>query len=158
MMKWSAIICSIIVLVWIAIPSPLRAENYDKEILADFDFSGKVLIGSQFNKTDLHNTNFTNANLQGVSLFGANMTGANFTGANLSFTTLDTARMNQTNLTNANLEGAFAYGTSFDGAIINGADFTDVDLRPNIVKKLCKNAQGINPTTGRATRETLGCD
>lgn len=134
------------------------ADNYDKEILAGVDFSDRVLIGSQFNKTDLHNAIFHNANLQGVSLFGANMTGADFTGADLSYSTLDTARMNETNLTNANLEGAFAYGTSFDGAIVDGTDFADVDLRPVVVKKLCKKAKGVNPTTGRSTRETLGCD
>ncbi|MFN3927708.1 MAG: pentapeptide repeat-containing protein [Pseudanabaenaceae cyanobacterium] len=155
MVKFWILLGAMLWTIWL---SPAYAEKYDKEVLAGADFSGKVLIGSQFNKTDLHNANFSNANLQGVSLFGANMTGANFTGANLSYSTLDTARMNNVNLTNAILEGAFAYGTSFEGAIIDGADFTGVDLRPTVVKKLCRTAKGINPVTKRATRETLGCE
>jgi uncharacterized protein YjbI with pentapeptide repeats len=61
-------------------------------------------------------------------------------------------------LTNANLEGAFASNAKFEGAIIDGADFTDVLVRPDVQKMLCKVAKGTNPVTGRETRETLYCD
>jgi uncharacterized protein YjbI with pentapeptide repeats len=134
------------------------ADQYDKEILAGADFSGKSLQGSQFNKTDLHDALFVKSDLRGVSLFGANMTGANFTSADLRYSTLDTARLNEANLSYALFEGAFVYGASFDGAIIEGADFTDVDFRKNVRTKLCKVANGKNPITGRLTRETLECD
>jgi uncharacterized protein YjbI with pentapeptide repeats len=60
-------------------------------------------------------------------------------------------------LTNAILEGAFAANARFDGAIIDGADFTDVLLRQDEQKKLCKLAKGTNPVTKRDTRDTLYC-
>jgi len=134
------------------------AEDFDKQVLTDMDFSGKNLKGSQFNKAVLRRTKFLKANLNGVSLFGADMSDADFSDANLSFATLDTARMDHTDLTNANLEGAFAYGTAFRKVKIDGADFTDVDLRDNVRQELCETATGTNPITGRATRESLECD
>lgn len=83
---------------------------------------------------------------------------ANLEGADLRYATLDTARLTKANLTNAILEGAFAFNTNFDDAIITGADFTDVELREDAQRKLCKVASGINPVTGRKTWETLHCE
>lgn len=137
---------------------PAFADVYVKAFLAGADFSGRSLVGYQFNESDLRNTSFVNADAHGVSFFAANMKEANLTGANLSFSTLDNARLDKANLTNAVIEGSFAYGTSFNNAIIDGADFTDVDLRSPIRKKLCKLAKGQNPVTGRLTRATLECD
>jgi uncharacterized protein YjbI with pentapeptide repeats len=134
------------------------AEDYDKQLLEGADFSGKVLQGSQFNKAVLRGTKFVGADLKGVSLFGADMMGADFSNANLSFSTLDTARMDEVNLTNAILEGAFTYGTTFKRAQITGADFTDVDLREPLRQKLCEVASGTNSVTKRKTRDTLECD
>lgn len=85
------------------------------------------------------------------------MEGANLEGADLSSTTLDSARFVNANLKNAVLEGAFAFNTKFNGAEIEGADFTEVLLREDMQELLCETAKGVNPTTGRATRETLGC-
>jgi uncharacterized protein YjbI with pentapeptide repeats len=98
-----------------------------------------------------------NADLRGTSFFGTNLTAADFTGADLSTATLDTARMTRANFTNAILVGAFATNTKFEGAIVDGADFTDVLLRSDVQKILCKTATGTNPKTGRNTRETLDC-
>ena len=61
------------------------------------------------------------------------------------------------NLTNAVLEDAFAFNTRFINVTVEGADFTNVPLRADALKVLCANAEGVNPVTGRDTRETLGC-
>ncbi|AFY50115.1 putative low-complexity protein [Nostoc sp. PCC 7524] len=133
------------------------ALDYNKEILIEADFSGRDLTDSSFTKANLRQSNFSNSNLQGVSFFAANLESANLQGVNLSNATLDSARLIKADLTNAVLEGAFAANAKFDGAIIDGADFTDVLLRPDEQKKLCKVAKGTNPTTGRDTHDTLYC-
>ncbi len=137
--------------------SPVLADDYNKEFLVGADFSNRVLTDSSFTKANLRGSNFSNADLRGVSFFGANLEGANLEGANLSNATLDTVRFTEANLNNAILEGAFAFNAKFDGATIEGADFTDAELRQDAQLLLCKTAKGVNPTTKRQTRETLGC-
>jgi len=137
-------------------PKALALE-YNREILIQADFSGRDLTDSSFTKANLRQSNFNHSNLRGVSFFAANLESANLEGADLTNATLDSARLVNTNLTNAVLEGAFAASAKFDGAIIDGADFTDVLLRPDEQKKLCKLARGTNSTTGRDTRDTLFC-
>jgi uncharacterized protein YjbI with pentapeptide repeats len=153
----------LLILLWVGIVltgwgTPVWANDYNKEILLNADFSGRDLTDSSFTKANLKNSNFSGADLRGVSFFGANLEDVNLTGANLSTATLDSARLVQANLTNANLEGAFVASAQFEGATITGADFTDVDLRPTVQAALCKTAQGTNPATGRQTRATLNCD
>ncbi|WP_138497905.1 pentapeptide repeat-containing protein [Nostoc sp. PA-18-2419] len=137
-------------------PTALALE-YNKEILVEADFSGRDLTDSSFTKANLRQSNFSNTNLRGVSFFAANLESADLSGSDLTNATLDSARLIKTNLTNAVLDGAFAANTKFDGAIIDGADFTNVLLRPDEQKKLCKVAKGTNPITGRDTRDTLFC-
>lgn len=137
--------------------SVAAAVDYNREFLVNADFSGKVLTDDSFTKANLRSANLSNTDLQGVSFFGANLEGANLEGANLAAATLDSARLVNANLKNANLAGAFAFNTKFNGANIEGADFTDVLLREDMQDLLCETAQGVNPTTGRETRESLGC-
>lgn len=137
-------------------PTALALE-YNKEILVGADFSGRDLSDSSFTKANLRQSDFSGANLSGVSFFAANLESANLESANLTNSTLDSARLIRANLTNAVLEGAFAANAKFDGAIIDGADFTDVLLRLDEQKKLCKLAKGTNPVTLRDTRDTLFC-
>jgi uncharacterized protein YjbI with pentapeptide repeats len=133
------------------------ADNYTKEFLVDADFSGKDLTDSSFTKANLRGANLSRTNLQGVSFFGANLESANLQNSDLRFATLDSARFVGANLTNAVLEGAFAFNTKFNGATIDGADFTDVLMRQDMQEQLCEVAKGVNPVTGRATRDTLEC-
>lgn len=137
---------------------PAFANDYNKETLVGVDFSGRDLTDSSFTKAVLRNSNLSNTKLAGVSLFGATLERVNLEGADLRGATLDTARFLKANLTNAVLEGAFAFNAKFDGSTIDGADFTDVLLRQDMQKALCKIATGINPVTGRETKETLYCD
>lgn len=147
---------SIVTLSFVAAPIA-AADNYNKEFLVDADFSGRDLTDSSFTKANLRGANLSGTKLQGVSFFGANLEDANLEGADLRNATLDAARMVNANLTNAILEGAFAFNTKLNGATIDGADFTDVLLRQDMQDLLCDVADGINPVTGRATRDTLEC-
>ncbi|MCU0527656.1 MAG: pentapeptide repeat-containing protein [Elainella sp. Prado103] len=156
MLAWVVVWIALSMLSWIA--QPALAADYNREFLVGADFSDQVLIDDSFTKANLRGANFSGSNLQGVSFFGANLEDANLAGANLTNATLDSARFVNTDLSNAVLEGAFAFNTKFNGAEIEGADFTDVLLRDDMQQILCTTAHGTNPTTGRDTRESLGCD
>ncbi|KAK3163863.1 hypothetical protein QOZ80_1AG0009380 [Eleusine coracana subsp. coracana] len=122
------------------------------------DFSGQTLVKQDFKTSILRQANFKGANLLGASFFDADLTSADLSDADLRGADFSLANLNKANLTNANLEGALATGnTSFKGANINGADFTDVPLRDDQREYLCKIADGVNPTTGNPTKETLFC-
>ncbi|TYH51759.1 hypothetical protein ES332_D10G300700v1 [Gossypium tomentosum] len=110
-------------------------------------------------KSILRQANFKGAKLLGASFFDADLTGADLSEADLRGVDFSLANVTKANLSNANLEGALATGnTSFKGSNITGADFTDVPLRDDQREYLCKVADGVNPTTGNATRDTLLCN
>ncbi|GIL55050.1 hypothetical protein Vafri_10692 [Volvox africanus] len=127
------------------------------ESLAGKDLSGKDLRKFKLTKANLRRTNFTDANLEGVSLFGSLSEGAIFRGANLRNADLESGNYEDADFTNAVLEGAFVNNAQFIKVTITGSDWTDVVLRKDVLKELCTIADGVNPTTGVSTRESLLC-
>ncbi|XP_010937568.1 thylakoid lumenal 15 kDa protein 1, chloroplastic isoform X1 [Elaeis guineensis] len=137
---------------------PYGAEVTRGQDLSGKDFSGKTLVNQDFKTSILRQANFRGASLIGASFFDADLTGADLSDADLRGADFSLANVTKANLRNANLEGALATGnTSFKGSVIDGADFTDVPLRDDQREYLCKVADGVNPTTGNATRDTLLC-
>ncbi|XP_039025463.1 thylakoid lumenal 15 kDa protein 1, chloroplastic-like [Hibiscus syriacus] len=119
----------------------------------------KTLIKQDFTTSILRQANFKGAKLLGASIFDADLTGADLSEADLRMDNFSNRSYLQANLNNANLEGTTATGnTSFKGSNITGSNFTDVSLRDDQREYLCKAADGVNPTTGNATRDTLLCN
>ncbi|XP_058207130.1 thylakoid lumenal 15 kDa protein 1, chloroplastic isoform X2 [Rhododendron vialii] len=136
---------------------PYGAEVTRGQDLTGKDFSGKSLIKQDFKTSILRQANFKGAKLLGASFFDADLTGADLSEADLRGADFSLASVTKANLSNANLEGATLTGnTSFKGSKIT--DFTDVPLRDDQREYLCTIADGVNPTTGNATRDTLLCN
>ena len=70
---------------------------------------------------------------------------------------MDRADFVATDLRDAVLTGVIASGSSFSNAQIEGADFTDALLDRDDQRRLCRDAEGINSSTGVATFDSLGC-
>jgi uncharacterized protein YjbI with pentapeptide repeats len=136
---------------------PAFAADYTKEDLQGKSFAGRDLTDSSFVKTNLRGSDFSHVVAVGTNFFGANFMKANLQNANLKGATLDMANLSGADLRGALLENSLMWLTRVDDALIEGADFTDAMLRQDTFHQLCQTASGVNPTTKRATRETLGC-
>ncbi len=133
------------------VPNYVRADvtgqDFHGQDLSKSSLAGAVARDADLSDVDLHNTVLTLADLKG----------ANLNGINLTDVLADRVNFQKTDLRNAVLVGMIASGSSFAGAQIEGADFTFAVLDSDDQRNMCKEADGVNPVTGIATRESLDC-
>lgn len=121
------------------------------------DLSMSDLQGATFMEASLRGTDFHGSDLRGAMFTKAVLYRANLSGADLSDALIDRAVLNGADLSNAVLRGAWMALTDLGGTDITGADFTDAIIDKFQLKQLCSRAEGVNPTTGADTAESLRC-
>jgi len=156
----------IIALCFLLIPfSPANAvletgdevPNYVRSQITGIDLHGQDLSKSSIAGATARDANLSDVDLHGTVLTLSDLKGSNLNGINLTDTLSDRVNFQKTDLRNALLVNMIASGSSFAGAQIEGSDFSYAVLDSDDQRNLCQIADGINPVTGIATRDSLEC-
>ena len=163
--RGSLILTAFASLLCLLLASPVHAVLQEGDEVPNYvhaDITGIDLHGQDLHKSSIAGAVARDANLSDVDLHGTVLTlsdlkGANLSGVDLTDTLADRVNFQKTNLKNAILINMIASGSSFAGSNIEGADFTYAVLDSDDQRNLCRDADGINPVTGTATRDSLEC-
>ncbi|PSN12763.1 hypothetical protein C7271_23215 [filamentous cyanobacterium CCP5] len=158
----AVVLTTLIVVISVAgIVNPAAAQentvDYTYTDLSHRDFAGSNLSGTSLAAAEARETNFENADLSKTILTKALFLRANLKGANLSEAFADRVVFDGADLTNAIVLDAIMSSSTFTDAAIAGADFSGTILDRYQTAQMCKYAEGVNPVTGIATRDSLGC-
>ena len=134
-----------------------EVPSYVRSDITGFNFHGEDLHLSSIAGAVARDADFSDVDLHGTTLTLSDLKGSNLNGIDLTDTLSDRVNFQKTDLRNAVLVNMIASGSSFAGAQIEGADFTFAILDSEDQRNLCKIADGVNPTTGVATRDSLEC-
>lgn len=115
------------------------------------DFTGAVLIGTDFSKTGL-SSNFSNAIMDKAILFDiyaneTNFTGASLKGANFERSILDNCKFISSDLSNSNFREVFVVHSNFDNANMSGADLTAGTMQDSTFNKTNMRGADIAATS-----------
>ncbi|MCG9885601.1 MAG: pentapeptide repeat-containing protein [Cyanobacteria bacterium] len=131
--------------------------SYSNAELSRRDFSKQTLRGAEFTNANLSYAKFIDAQAQAAAFSGSLLKETDLSGADLTYALMDSVKFIGTNFTNTVLTEALLLGSEFRDVQITGADFDGALLDGYQQKQLCAIASGTNPTTGIATRDSLGC-
>ncbi|NJN75013.1 MAG: pentapeptide repeat-containing protein [Synechococcaceae cyanobacterium RL_1_2] len=132
-------------------------NGYENEDFSGQDFSDRDLKTYEFNKVLLQDANFSNSDLRGVIFNTSDLTGANLSNIDFRDGLSYLSTFANADLRNSIFSDAMMLRTIFDGAKIEGADFSFAVLEKDQLQKMCAVAEGVNPKTGVATKDSLGC-
>lgn len=154
---------SAVLAVLLFLPSPALAAssaatraNDDLKVSGN-NFSGQNLQEAEFAEARLSGADFSKTKLEGVVFNSSNVSKANFQDANLSYGFAYLTSFVEADFRNAILLESTFLQCSLRDADITGADFSGSIIDKEQLLALCEVADGVNPVTGVATRDSLEC-